>query len=135
MPEGTICCPRCGIALPIAFDDPDAFEDPEEFGEFEEPDDDMDWDSDDEEIDDPELLALAEAYVRRLPLTGQARADGLVEVTEGYARRPATEEPAAEEPENLVAEEPEPGGECSSCGRQSQRGWAKCPWCGTRLPS
>ena len=131
------------------------------------------WTEDgDDVIDDPELLELAEASVRALPLKELAALAGtykytpLPDFTKIRAQTavdedaPADEHAGADEDgdadegafvdqegadsdeaaaEDQVAEEsPEPatiGGECPACGRQAQKGWKTCPWCGSTLPA
>jgi len=65
------------------------------------------------------VLEEAEAYVRLLP---DGLFPGVVQQRIPFAAE-EDEEPA-----------PEPvGAECPACGRQAQKGWTQCPWCGTAL--
>jgi hypothetical protein len=68
------------------------------------------------DVDDPDLLERAEEETRRLPL-----------------RLPFTaplDDPAAD-----TSDDSRPDArECPACGRQTRRGWATCPWCGSALP-
>ena len=121
----------------------------------------------DDGIDDPELLELAEASVRALPLKELAAIAGTYKYTPGpdftkIRAQPAVDEDAEGDQdsnaagdavvdqedaygdeeaadENPLGEEaPEPetvGGACPACGRQAQKGWKTCPWCGSGLPA
>ena len=83
----------------------------------------------DDGIYDLDLLEKAEGYVRLLP-------DGLFRGGE-RPRMPVVARGAQatdEVPAKDEDEEPEPvGSECPACGRQAQKGWTRCPWCGAAL--
>jgi hypothetical protein len=146
VPEYEPCCPRCGHSIPLAFGDPGDRIDPTL-------DDDDEWRDDGYEgIDDPELLERAEASVRALPLKDLAGLAGtykytpVPDFTKARTRITADEdtdedtdghEVAAAEGD-VVEETSDPaplGGECPVCGRQAQKGWKTCPWCGSSLPA
>ena len=101
-------------------------------------------DSIDDGIFDPELLEQAEEYVKllpdglfpggvrqRMPVAGRSASRGRT--------RPRVRRAADERDDQVDAEEdeePEPvGSECPACGRQAQKGWTRCPWCGAALGS
>jgi hypothetical protein len=168
VPEYELCCPRCGHSIPIALGGSEAVTAPP-FAEGDE------WDEEgDDGIDDPELLELAEASVRALPLKELAAIAGTYKYTpapdftkfrphtNGAENAARDEEAAADDDaegdsdadadadqgtapavdavdDYEVAEEiSEPvtiGAECPACGRQAQKGWKTCPWCGTILPA
>jgi hypothetical protein len=153
VPEYKLCCPRCGHSIPVALGDSEDRIDPAL-------DDGDEWiEEGDEGIDDPGLLEAAEAAVRALPLKQLAGLAGTYKYTSApdftKVRAPTTvdeDSPADEETEagedsdrnedavdeDLAAEEmAEPvtlGGACPACGRQAQKGWKTCPWCGSALP-
>jgi hypothetical protein len=146
VPEGEPCCPRCGHSIPICFTTPPQEKDVP-WGEADDETDDAEFvaqgglpaDASDDGIFDPELLEQAEEYVKFLPdglfrrgerprmpvAGGGAEGDGVVAWGD---RGNGGDEVAAEDAE------PQPvGSECPACGRQAQKGWRECPWCGAAL--
>ncbi len=146
VPDYEPCCPRCGYSIPIVFEASQTengplLEDDEEWSDYS----DGEIDETDHVIDDPELLERAEAFVRGLPLYELA---GLVGSYEEGAPRDYTLFPeGTRSDDGLSLPETKPpvrgkskesasaGGECPSCGRQAQKGWGTCPWCGFPLES
>jgi hypothetical protein len=108
---------------------------------------DVEDESDDSHKDgifDLELLEQAEAYVKGLPdglLPGgvrpRIRTVGRSVGGQGDDQRLPEDDGEGEVASGGdagEAEEPErEAGECPTCGRQAQKGWTKCPWCGTAL--
>jgi hypothetical protein len=148
VPEFELCCPRCGHSIALAFADPEQGIDPTL-------DDRDEWSDDgDEGIEDPELLELAEASVRALPLkdlaglAGTYKYNPVPDFTKARVRATADEDAEVDQDADggevvaaegaLMEQMPEPvpiGSECPVCGRQAQKGWKTCPWCGSVLPA
>jgi hypothetical protein len=147
VPEYELCCSRCGHSVPIPLAD--------SAGRIDSTLDDGDeWTEDGfDGIDDPDLLEYAEAAVRALPLAGLSAIAGTYKYTPApdftAGRAHATGDKGTEDDEATDGDEvavggdavageiPEPvptGGECPVCGRQAQKGWQTCPWCGGALP-
>jgi hypothetical protein len=109
VPESEPCCPRCGHSIPIYL------------GESEQ-EKDVPWGEADDEIDNPDLLAEVEAYVKGLPDLPYPRRGAPVPANEARSGSAGKAEQAGPDV-----------GECPICGRQARKGWDECPWCGTPL--
>lgn len=137
VPQDEPICPRCGQAIALGFEPADEATDPalydgDEWSEDPEEDLDEEYDNVDDGIDDPELLAQAEARVRALPLYDLAGMTGT------YAVIPDDQDVATAQPQpsqRSKVKAPAPTSEeCPACGRQAQKGWETCPWCGAVIP-
>ncbi len=119
-------CPWCGSPFPPIRRDPESSpceDDAKDDGELED-----EYHGDEYGVDDPELLARAEAEVKALPLRGLAGlAETLDETVQGWT-------PREDDRENRGARSVTSAKECPVCGRQAQPGWRTCPWCGSPLP-
>lgn len=138
VPDEEPICPRCGHAIPLGFaqaengTDSTLYEIDEWGDDFDDEGLDDSYDDADDIIDDPQLLARAEAHVKGLPLydlSGMSASQGWT-MPDGEITRPEPRPPDRPKPRSPISV----GGECPVCGRQAQNGWEVCPWCGAGLP-
>jgi hypothetical protein len=149
-----LSCPRCGRSIPVApkvlVDEDMGYLPPHGPAEevVEGSDTEYDYYTEDDEVDDPDLLEWAEKYVKELPdVTYGRRLQVSDQEQQWVGKEPGHryryEAPAeiaanqAEDSDDESEDSEEPdliGGECPACGRQAQPAWTKCPWCGTVFP-